>query len=318
VPAPSSLAAASASITWRMCAEKVLRFAAIDWSSPTSVTIRADQRHRRRPRRRQPQPRLGHQGAQAEGLERDRLAARVRPADHQRRPPASSRSLGTTSTPASSINGWRAPAGSSNSPACPPGHPRRAAAPPRRSARPAAAAPAPRRSRPAAPGCRQRPRAWCTSLLSCSSTRRSSAAAASCASRSALFSSISACGSTYSVCPDALESWMIPATARAARTRRPGPAAPPAPRAPCRSCPAAPPRSRLLDQPLPPPSSAAARSSRTRPRARASAGLAPSTTHASPSGPSGPSDARASPPARDAAAARSMRSPIAATPGSPA
>ncbi len=101
---------------WRCAPRRCSGSAAIDCSSPMSANTLCSTGTWRALGRRNQQPRLRHHRQQARCLQRDRLATRVRPRDHQharrrnqqRCPPASRRSAATAIS-----SGWRAPRSSS-------------------------------------------------------------------------------------------------------------------------------------------------------------------------------------------------------------
>ena len=83
-PAPANARCATSSIDFRfsMCAENVERSAAMDCSSPISASTRSKTGSSARSRR-HGNARLRREHGEADGFERDRLAAGVRPADDQ-------------------------------------------------------------------------------------------------------------------------------------------------------------------------------------------------------------------------------------------
>ena len=103
-----------------MCHENVLRFAAIDCSSPMSAKTDLEDRHRRARLGRNVQAGLRHQRQQPAGLERDGLAAGVRAGDDeharrrddQRRRPATGSRRAATRVPSSIAACARPPPGS--------------------------------------------------------------------------------------------------------------------------------------------------------------------------------------------------------------
>ena len=166
-----------------MCAEKVLRLASIDCSSPMSAKTRSEHRQPRSVGRRNPQPRLRHQRQQSGRLERNRLAAGVRPGDQQqrRRRDDLDRDRHRAPSPADAAP----PAARTR---------RRSTAPARRrrSTRKSARAPAARRARwPRRPsGCRSAARARNASVSASRMRRTSSASCSSSATMSLLISTV--------------------------------------------------------------------------------------------------------------------------------